>query len=168
MLAPMQEILVVCMGNICRSPMASAVLQAEVERRGLQGRVAVESAGVYGGHAGERADSRARQLAKARGYAAIETERARAVSEEDFERFDAILAMDEGNLAQLRRRCPPAQAHKLHLFLDYAGLGFEEVPDPYYGPLQGFENVMVMCERAAPRVIERLTGAAEAAPPQTL
>lgn len=170
MLASMQQIqyvLVVCMGNICRSPMASAVLQAEVERRGLRERIAVDSAGVYGGHAGERADSRARQLAKARGYAAIEAERARAVSEADFERFDAILAMDEGNLAQLRRRCPPAQAHKLHLFLDFAGLGFEEVPDPYYGPLQGFENVMGMCERAAPRVIERLLGMAGAVPPRT-
>jgi protein-tyrosine phosphatase len=158
MLAPMQQlqqVLVVCMGNICRSPIASAVLQAEVQRRGLQGRVVVESAGVYGGHAGERADSRARQLAKARGYMAIEAERARGVSEGDFERFDAILAMDEGNLSQLRRRCPPAQSHKLHLFLDYAGLGFEEVPD--------------RIRRAAPRVIERLTGAPDAfTPPQAL
>ena len=163
-----QRVLVVCMGNICRSPMASAVLQAEVERRGLQGRVAVDSAGVYGGHTGERADSRAVKLARARGYVAIDAERARAVRPEDFERFDAILAMDEGNLAQLRRRCPPPQAYKLHLFLDYAGLGFDEVPDPYYGPLQGFENVMAMCERAAPRVIERLVGLAPEAAPQTL
>lgn len=158
----MQQLLVVCMGNICRSPLASAVLQAEAQRRGLGAALVVESAGVYGGHAGERPDARARQLAQQRGYGAIESERARAVCEADFERFDAILAMDQDNLAQLQRRCPPAQAHKLHLFLDYAGLGANEVPDPYYGPLQGFENVLALCESAAPRVIERLLGAAKA------
>lgn len=152
------------MGNICRSPMASAVLKAEVQRLGLDEALAVDSAGVYGGHAGERADSRARKLAAQRGYAAIEAERARAVRPEDFERFDAILAMDQDNLAQLQQRCPPPHAHKLHLFLDYAGLGAQEVPDPYYGPLQGFENVLGMCERAAPRVIQRLLGRTPVAP----
>jgi protein-tyrosine phosphatase len=160
MLGTMQSILVVCMGNICRSPMASAVLKAQVQRLGLGEQVAVDSAGVYSGHAGERADSRARKLAAQRGYEAIEAERARAVRDEDFERFDAILAMDRDNMAQLQRRCPPLHAHKLHLFLDYAGLGADEVPDPYYGPLQGFENVLAMCERAAPAVVQRLLGRA--------
>lgn len=160
----MQSILVVCMGNICRSPMASAVLKSEVMRLGLSEQLEVDSAGVFAGHAGERADSRARKLAGQRGYEAIEAERARAVCAEDFERFDAILAMDRDNLAQLQRRCPPAQAHKLHLFLDYAGLGPNEVPDPYYGPLQGFENVLALCERAAPAVLQRLLGRAPQTP----
>jgi protein-tyrosine phosphatase len=159
MLARMQQVLVVCMGNICRSPMASAVLKAEVQRLGLDEHLAVDSAGVYGGHAGERADSRARKLAVQRGY-----ERARAVCDEDFERFDAILAMDQDNLEQLQRRCPPPHAHKLHLFLAYAGQGPQEVPDPYYGPLQGFENVLALCERAAPQVIQRLLAASRQTP----
>lgn len=163
----MQKVLLVCMGNICRSPMASAVLQAEVSRRGLQARVAVESAGVYDGHEGERPDRRAQRLALARGYAAIEAERARGVVDEDFERFDLILAMDQSNLRQLQRRCPPGQHHKLHLYLHYAGLGEREVPDPYYGPPEGFELVMGLCESASGRLLDRLLGAAASAPAQT-
>lgn len=167
MLAPMQKVLLVCMGNICRSPMASAVLQAEVIRRGLQALVAVESAGVYDGHQGERPDRRAQRLAISRGYAAIEAERARGVLDADFERFDLILAMDQSNLRQLQRRCPPELRHKLHLYLQYAGLGEREVPDPYYGPPEGFELVMGLCESASGRLLERLLGAPDRAAPQT-
>lgn len=144
------------MGNICRSPLASAVLQAEVVRRGLQGAVTVDSAGVYDGHEGERADGRARRLAMARGYGAIEAERARGVRDADFERFDLILAMDHSNLHGLRRRCPEPHHHKLHLYLAYAGLGEREVPDPYYGPIEGFELLLGLCEQASGAVLERL------------
>lgn len=144
------------MGNICRSPLASAVMQAEVVRRGLQGRVAVASAGVYDGHAGERADGRARRLALDRGYPAIETERARGVRDDDFERFELILAMDHSNLRGLQRRCPEPHQHKLHLYLAYAGLGEREVPDPYYGPIEGFELVLGLCEQASGAVLDRL------------
>lgn len=158
MLGAMQQVLVVCMGNICRSPMASAVLQAEVARRGLQEQVAVDSAGVYDGHAGERPDRRAQRVALARGYEAIGRECARGVLDEDFVRFDLILAMDQSNLRQLHRRCPPQQRHKLHLYLHYAGLGEREVPDPYYGPPEGFEVVLGLCEAASGRVLDRLLG----------
>ena len=136
--------------------MASAVLQAALQQRGLQDRLVVDSAGTYGGHHGEPPDRRARQLAAQRGYPAIQTERARRVTDEDFERFDLILAMDRHNLAALRERCPPAHALKLHLFLAYAGLGDEEVPDPYYGPPEGFEVVLDLCERGAEGVLQRL------------
>ena len=162
----MFKLLVVCMGNICRSPMASAVLQAGLEQRGLKDRLLVDSAGTYGGHQGELPDRRARQLAAQRGYPAIQTERARRVTDEDFERCDLILAMDRHNLAALRERCPAAHALKLHLFLAYAGLGEAEVPDPYYGPPEGFEVVLDLCERGADGVLQRLAPLLDA-PAQT-
>lgn len=152
----MFQLLVVCMGNICRSPMASAVLQTVASRRGLLDHLRIDSAGTHGSHQGEPADRRARLLALQRGHAAIAHERARRVRDDDFERFDLILAMDSHNLAHLRQRCPPAQAHKLQLFLDYAGLGAQDVPDPYYGPAEGFEVVLDLCERGAEGVLQRL------------
>ncbi|MFP8834440.1 low molecular weight protein-tyrosine-phosphatase [Hydrogenophaga sp. XSHU_21] len=152
----MHRILLVCMGNICRSPLASAVLQAEVGRRGLQDRVVVDSAGTYGGRAGEPADGRAVRLALERGYGAIAHERARQVREDDFERFDVILAMDFYNRGQLYQRCPVELHHKVHLYLDYAGLGEREVPDPYAGPIEGFEQVLSMCEQASGALLDRL------------
>lgn len=154
----MQKVLMVCMGNICRSPLASAVLQTEVVRRGLQAEVAVDSAGTYDGREGEPADGRAREVALARGHEAIKAERARGVSPEDFERFDVILAMDRGNLRELHKRCPAVHHHKLHLYLDYAGLGDIEIPDPYRGPMEGFERVLDQCEQASGPLLERLLG----------
>ena len=153
----MIRILVVCMGNICRSPLAASALQAQLEQRGLTDRIAVDSAGTYAGHQGEKADSRAVAVASARGYQQIHLERARRVKAQDFERFDWLLAMDHDNLASLQRQCPPEQAHKLHLFLEFAGQGMDtEVPDPYYGNAAGFERVMTLCEVGAIGVLQRL------------
>lgn len=152
----MFKLLVVCMGNICRSPLASAVLQSAVQQRGLQDHVAVDSAGTHGGHQGELPDRRARELAAQRGYPAIQTDRARRVTDDDFAHFDLILAMDRDNLQRLQERCPPEHADKLHLFLAYAGLGDAEVPDPYYGPPAGFEVVLDLCERGAEGLLQRL------------
>jgi protein-tyrosine phosphatase len=157
----MIRILVVCMGNICRSPIASAVLQGEAQRRGVAQRVQVDSAGTYGGHKGEKADPRAIAVARAAGYGRIEQERARRVVEQDFEQFDLILAMDRNNLMNLQLACPPAQEHKLHLFLDYAGVEpGGEVPDPYYGNQAGFERVLALCEAGARGVLDRALVAA--------
>ncbi len=146
------------MGNICRSPMAASVLQAEVDRRQLQHAVEVDSAGTYGGHQGEKPDRRAIELALARGYPQIERQRARRVLERDFEAFDLILAMDRQNLEHLHRQCPPGHEHKLHLFLDYAGeVGSgDEVPDPYYGNAEGFAAVLRLCEAGSLGVLERV------------
>lgn len=153
----MIRILVVCLGNICRSPLAASVLQAELERGGLSGRIEVDSAGTYAGHQGEKADPRAVAVASARGYEQIHRERARRVSSKDFAGFDLLLAMDRDNLANLQAQCPPAHAHKLHLFLEFAGQGEgAEVPDPYYGNAAGFERVMVLCEAGARGVVRRL------------
>lgn len=157
----MIRILVVCMGNICRSPTASAVLQGEVQRRGLARTVQVDSAGTYAGHQGEKADKRAIQVAVAAGYGQIHQERARRVQAQDYERCDLILAMDRDNLANLQDDCPPEHRHKLHLFLDYAGVEEGgEVPDPYYGNLAGFERVLALCEAGARGVLDRLTTSA--------
>lgn len=153
----MFRILLVCMGNICRSAMAESVMHAHLERLQLSGRVEVDSAGTYAGHEGERPDARAIELARARGYPQIEQQRARRVQAADFEAFDLILAMDRHNLNQLWRECPPAHRHKMHLFLDYAGVGApEEVPDPYRGNAQLFSDVMDLCERGGQGVLRRV------------
>lgn len=156
----MTKILLVCMGNICRSPMAASVMHAEVQRRQLNDRVSLDSAGTYGAHRGEKADRRAIALAQARGYNQILNERSRKVKDDDFELFDLILAMDRDNLANLQRVCPPEHRHKLHLFLEYAGVtGTLEVPDPYYSNAEGFEVVMRLCEQGADGVLTRLSRA---------
>lgn len=154
----MIRILVVCMGNICRSPTAAAVLKGEVQRRGLTHRVLVDSAGTYAGHKGEKADPRSIEVAAAAGYEHIHQERARRVTAQDFEQFDVILAMDRDNLTNLQQECPSEQAHKLHLFLDYAGVeNGGEVPDPYFGNMAGFARVLALCEAGANGVLERVT-----------
>ena len=128
---------------------------------GLAHAVQVDSAGTYAGHQGEKPDRRAMALAKSRGYAQIEKLRARRVREEDFERFDLILVMDDLNMDRMRFACPREHQHKLHLFLDYAGVeAGGEVPDPYYGNLAGFERVLALCEAGARGVLDRLTTSA--------
>lgn len=156
----MFRILLVCMGNICRSPLAASVMHAHIARRQLSHAVEVDSAGTYAGHQGEKPDGRAIKLALARGYLQIERERARRVQDEDFERFDLILAMDADNLENLRFKCPPEQQHKLHLFLEYAEIeDRREVPDPYYGNAQGFEVVLGLCEQGSEGVLKRVAAA---------
>lgn len=157
----MVHVLVVCLGNICRSPTACAVLQGEVRRRGLTHAVSVDSAGTYAGHQGEPADARAIEVAAAAGYDHIHQERARRVRDDDFARFDLILAMDRDNLMNLEHMCPPGLRHKLHLFLDYAGVEVGgEVPDPYYGGRAGFDRVLRLCEAGARGVLDRVSSGA--------
>ena len=153
----MTRLLVVCMGNICRSPMASSVLRTWLERPEWVGRFEVDSAGTYGGHQGEPADPRTVAVALAAGHRSVVEERARRVLDVDFERFDLILAMDRDNLMHLQHRCPPKHQHKLHLFLEFAGVKDPlEVPDPYYGGPAGFERVLRLCEAGVQGVLRRL------------
>ena len=150
------RILVVCMGNICRSPTAEGVLRVRVETSGLAERVEIDSAGTHAYHVGNPPDRRAQAAAKARGYD-LSGLRARKVCGADFIRFDHILAMDRDNLALLREACPPEHRHKLNLFLEYAA-NFEEdeVPDPYYGGPDGFEHVLALIEDGARGLIGAL------------
>src|SRR6187402_1503231 len=143
------RVLIVCMGNICRSPTAEAVLRQRLAAGGLDGRVEVDSAGTGGWHAGHAPDSRAQRHALLRGYD-LSRLRARRVVEEDFERFDLLLAMDEDNLADLQRLKPAGAGAELRLF------AAAEVPDPYHGSAQGFENVLDLIEKGSDALVGEL------------
>jgi protein-tyrosine phosphatase len=135
-------VLAVCLGNICRSPTAEAVLRHKLEALGLAEHVEVDSAGTGGWHVGDPPDLRSQRHALRRGYD-LSSLRARRVSELDFERFDLILAMDEDNLAELERLRPTQGRAELRLF---AG---RSVPDPYSGGPSGFERVLDLIEAAS-------------------
>ena len=145
----MVKVLFVCMGNICRSPTAHGVFQEFVQREGLTGVIAVDSAGTHAYHIGEQPDRRAQATALRRGVD-LGSQKARRVAANDFVEFDYILAMDRDNYTQLAAQCPSEHRQKVQLFMEYAPeLGYEEVPDPYYGGPQGFEQVFDMVEAAA-------------------
>lgn len=149
-------ILLVCMGNICRSPTAEGVLRALVEREGLGAYFEIDSAGTHGYHMGEPPDERTCKAARRRGYD-LSALRARRVLDIDFMHFDHILAMDRNNLSLLERACPAKHRQKLGLFLEYAAkFDDDEVPDPYYGGEEGFERVLDLIEDAAWGLIEAL------------
>ena len=149
------RVLMVCMGNICRSPLAEGVLRAKLERAGLQRRVVVESAGTSGLHAGEPPDPRGQRAATARGYD-IDRLRARGVTEADFRQQDLLLAMDRQNLEWLRRQAPADGSAAIELLLDHGTghSGISEVPDPYYGSAQGFEHVLDLIEDACDGLVQ--------------
>jgi len=139
----------VCLGNICRSPTAEAVLRQRLRAHGLQDRVAVDSAGTGAWHSGEPPDARSQRHALRRGYD-LSSQRARRVVEADFHRFDMLLAMDEDNLAELERMRPPEARVELRLFAAV------EIPDPYQGGAQGFERVLDLVERASDALIAQI------------
>lgn len=150
---PPFAVLMVCTGNICRSPTADGLLRHAVHQHGLSGRVLVDSAGTHGYHIGEPPDPRSVATAKAYGVD-LTPLRARQIAAEDFERFDLILAMDDGHVSILQRRCPDRHKSKIRLYLDYAPQFGREVPDPYYGGREGFEAVYRMCEAATAALIK--------------
>jgi protein-tyrosine phosphatase len=148
------RVLLVCMGNICRSPTAEGVLRQYIKNNMLGDRVEVDSAGTHGYHVGEAPDSRTQRAAAARGYNLSQV-RARKVARQDLDYFDLILAMDKSNLDNLRRMASPEQQERIKLFMDYAkNFDDDEVPDPYYGLGHGFDLVMDMVEDAAQGLIE--------------
>ena len=127
------KILFVCMGNLCRSPMAEGVFNHHVKQAGLDGIIASDSAGTHDYHVGDPPDARAQQAARRRGYD-LSMLRGRQVSRGDFGDFDYLLGMDETNLRVLQRLCPPEHAHKLKLLMEFSiAPAPREVPDPYYG-----------------------------------
>ena len=143
------RVLMVCLGNICRSPTAEAMLRKKVHEAGLDDRVEVDSAGTADYHVDSPPDRRAVAHGEQRGLA-MKHLRGRQVSRDDFDRFDFILAMDEDNLANLKRIRPPGSRAKVALLLSYAPRnGVREVPDPYYGGADSFEKVLDLVESAA-------------------
>lgn len=152
----MKNVLVICMGNICRSPTADGVLRHKLAEAGLADAVRVDSAGTHGYHAGHEPDKRSQAEAVKRGYDLSDI-RSRRVTEDDFHEFDLILAMDEDNLAHLRDMAPAESRATLALFLDYhSARQGEEVPDPYYGGRAGFAHVLDLIEDAAAGLVTEL------------
>ncbi|TOG16608.1 low molecular weight protein-tyrosine-phosphatase [Vibrio parahaemolyticus] len=149
----MKRILVVCMGNICRSPTGEAVLRAKAKELGVD--VDIDSAGTIGYHTGNTPDSRAMAAGKQRGYS-FKGMRARQVSVQDFEDFDLVLAADKANLADLLDICPAEHRHKVSLFLSHSNSSYDEIPDPYYGGDDGFELVLDLIEEASVAVLRKL------------
>ncbi len=159
------RVLMVCMGNVCRSPIAEGVLRAKLQQAGLLGRVVVDSAGTHGYHTNEPPDPRSIKLAAQRGYN-IAGQQARPVLPEDFSRFQWLVAMDNSNLAWLQKKQPAVssnpgsnpKATRIELLMSHAKNhpGISEVPDPYYGPDAGFERVLDLVEDACDGLVARL------------
>lgn len=150
------SVLFVCMGNICRSPLAHGRFEHLVKEAGLASRISVDSAGTHAYHVGEPPDRRSQQTALHRGID-ISGQRARKVSVADFEAFDYLLAMDRDNRELLLSLAPAEHVHKVRLFLEFApDLAEEEVPDPYYGGQSGFELVYDLIDAASQGLLEEI------------
>lgn len=158
--SPQARVLMVCMGNICRSPTAEAVLRRKLEQAGLAELVEVDSAGTHAYHVGSPPDDRAQEAAIKRGYE-MKHLRARKVQAQDFEQFDMLLAMDWDNLALLTENCPPQTRGKLKRLTEFvppasAHAGAQTVPDPYYGGPAGFDFVLDLVEAACDGLVAHL------------
>lgn len=155
-----QRILFVCLGNICRSPAAEGIFRAVAERAGCGDRFEVDSAGTYGGHAGDLPDPRMRAAAAARGYRL--THRSRQIREEDFDRFDRIVVMDDRNYETVHRLAPSREtANRICRMASYLHNHPEwsYIPDPYYEGHEGFELVLNLLEEGCQALLESLTAA---------
>ena len=149
------KILFVCLGNICRSPSAEAVMKKLVQDAGLDGRIKIDSAGIIGYHAGEKADPRMRSHAARRGYKLDSV--SRPVCTDDFYDFDLIIGMDDRNIDDLKDRAPSVEAwKKIHRMTEYCTkfTHADHVPDPYYGGAEGFEYVLDVLEDACAGLLE--------------
>jgi protein-tyrosine phosphatase len=144
----MKRVLFVCTGNICRSPTAEGVMRSLAAR--MQVPLHVESAGTHDYHVGNPPDRRALHHAQQRGYD-LSAQRARQVRRRDFDEFDLIVAMDRGHLQILQAHCPPQHQGKLRMLVDG-----HDVPDPYYGGAEGFEQVLDMVEAACLGLLHEL------------
>ena len=157
------RLLFVCLGNICRSPMAEGVFRRVAEEEGVLDRFEIDSAGMGDWHVGQAPDGRAQVAASNRGID-ISSQCARQVTRGDFARFDLLLAMDRSNFAELTRLAPKSERHKIRYFLDFAPhAGTKDVPDPFYGGSEGFDHALDLIEDAARGLLaDRLSD--EAAP----
>ena len=151
------RLLFVCLGNICRSPIAQGVFAHVAAQAGVSDRFDLDSAGIGAWHIGNPPDARAMAAALERGID-LSDQTARQVRSEDFEAFDMILAMDQANLAELLDLAPQNRAGRVQLFLgpEYDPIE-REVPDPYYGGDEGFEEVLDLVEAGSRQLIARLT-----------
>jgi protein-tyrosine phosphatase len=150
------KVLFVCLGNICRSPMAEGIFRKLVHERGLGDRILTDSAGTGPWHVNEPPDKRAQQEVAKYGID-ISGLRARMLRSSDFEEFDYIVAMDSENLANLEERCPPGSENRLFRCAAFVpSLGKTEVPDPFFGGVEGFSAVFELVQVNAEALLDRI------------
>lgn len=149
------RILFVCTGNICRSVTAEAVFRKKLDEAGLTGKIVCDSCGTHDYHVGENPDPRTINVAFRNGIEMADLI-ARKLHPNDFIRFNLILAMDEGHVRQLEQVYPSNGTAKVDLFLEYAGLGRQNVPDPYYAGHDSFLKVFDLVKEGADKLVEKL------------
>lgn len=151
----MERVLFVCLGNICRSPLAEGVMRHLVAERGLEDRVEVDSAGTGAWHVGEAPDPRSVAVAASNGVS-LDGQTARKVSPADFRDFTRVIAMDDANLRDLRRLEPPGSPAEVRMLRDFDPQGAGDVPDPYYGGDDGFDRVYEMVHRSCGALLDEI------------
>jgi len=153
----MKNILFVCLGNICRSPLAETIMKEYVDREGLTPGISCDSAGILNYHQGEPADKRMRQHAQRRGYTITSISRPVNPST-DFDHFDMIIGMDQQNILDLKSLSRTKKdQEKIYLMTDFLKSSkFDSVPDPYFGGEEGFELVLDILEKACKGLLEHL------------
>jgi len=155
----MVSVLFVCLGNICRSPTAEGVFRRVCQEQGVADQIRIDSAGTANWHAGKPPDARAVMAAKGRGVD-ISGLRARQATAADFYDFDLVIAMDDSNVEDLEILRPVDAPAELHRFLAFAGSDApRDVPDPYYGGDEGFEQVLDLITEAAKGLLAHLRAA---------
>jgi protein-tyrosine phosphatase len=149
------SILMLCLGNICRSPTAEGVLRARLAEAGLDQKVRVDSAGTGSSHVGQAPDPRAIACAARHGID-LSGLRARRLTLEDYDEFDLILCADRSILHEARIRKPRTAHAEVELLLEWAGVGKKDVPDPYYGGARDFEQAYRLIEQGVAGIVARL------------
>ena len=150
------RLLFVCLGNICRSPMAEGAFRRAAAEEGVLDLFEIDSAGLGDWHVGQAPDHRAQKAAGRRGID-ISGQSARQVGKGDFARFDLVLAMDGANYDDLKQIAPKDQRHKIRRFLDFAPhAGTKDVPDPFFGEAEGFDHALDLIEEAARGLLAEL------------
>lgn len=155
--SPVSRVLFVCSGNICRSPLAEAIFKSLAHEAGLSGRFVIDSAGTHGFHDGDRADPRTRRVGRKHGLDVDSI--ARPVVDEDFDRFDLIIAMDRGHRRELLSRAGAGRAAVIRLMREFdPATRDQDVADPYYGGEEGFETMYSVLMPACRGLLDSLKG----------